>query len=99
MRWIVGIAMLALLIAAAPRKGAVYVAAGTTDFERDFSAPAANLRVYAVSADVQVLIKPHYANQDTFIVRGGKVKDWAWFDVYGFKVIRTTSTAVDVEWW
>lgn len=85
--------------AAAPRKGSVHAAAGTTDIIRNFTGSVANLTVAPTAADVVVIHEPHYASQDSFTVRAGEVMNWNDLDIYGFKVIRASSTAVDIYWW
>lgn len=85
--------------AAVGNKGSAHVESGTSDFERNFVGRASHLTIYPHSADVEVIHKPHYANADTFIVRSGSTMNWDDLGIYGFKVIRTTATAVDVYWW
>jgi hypothetical protein len=89
----------AVAMAAVSGKGSAHVASGTSDFERNFRAPASNLTVYPSSADVQVLHFPHRADADTFVVRAGTSFTWDNTTIYGFKVIRTGATAVDAWWW
>ena len=96
--WFV-IIMALVLTAAAPRKGSVHATSSTSDFERNFTGSVARLTVAPASNDVQVLHYPHYANQDTFVVHAGDVMNWDGLDIYGFKVIRTLATEVDVFWY
>ena len=97
---IILLAVAGMAWAAAPGRGGVYADAGISTFERTLGSgiSAGNLWVYAHSADVQLLIKPHSANQDTFVVRAGTDKHFS-ITHRGFKVIRPSATAVDVEWW
>lgn len=100
MRWAFGVILLAsVLVAAAPRKGSVHATSGTADFERTFVGSVGNLSVAPSAADIVVLHYPHYSNQDSFTVKSGDVMTWEGVDIYGFKVIRTNATAVDVYWW
>jgi len=91
--------MVLMLMALAPRKGSVSVVAGTSDFERNFRGSVGHLTVSAPTAAIKVLHFPHYASQDTFTIQSGDVMNWDGLDIYGFKIIRTVSTAVDVYWW
>ena len=86
-------------LAAAPRKGSVHAAAATTLINRDFAGSVGNLTVAPASADVVVIHKPHYVNQDSFTVRAGDVMNWTNIRITGFQVLRATSTSVDVYWW
>jgi len=91
--------MVLMLMALAPRKGYMNMPAGTSDNDRSFRGSVANLTVSPLTADVLVLHYPHYADQDSFTVKAGDVMNWDGLDIYGFKIIRTVSTAVDVYWW
>lgn len=103
MRNLMILAVLALTVgvalAAAPRKGSVHAEAATTLINRDFLGSVGNLTVAPASADVVVIHKPHYVDQDSFTVRAGEIMNWNDLDIYGFEIIRATSTAVDVYWW
>ena len=88
-----------LLMATAPRKGSLHASQATSDVERTFTGSVSNLLVKTDLADVVVIHRPHYANQDTFKVNGGDDFLWEGVSIYGFQIIRIDSTAVDVFWW
>jgi len=87
--------------ASAPTKGSIHAASGTSNFERNFVDRVSNLSVAPATADVKVIHYPHFANQDTFTVRSGDVMTWVDLnpEIWGFKVIRSSATVVDVYWW
>jgi len=63
------------------------------------------LSIAPVSADIELLLyplAPSTANFDTITVRAGDVMNFTAgknLKINGFKVIRTSSTAVDCYWW
>lgn len=80
-------------------KGSLYASAATSTLERNYIRSAHNLYVRTTVADVEVVIKPITATSDTFVVRAGSPRQWEGMAHTGFQIIRTSSTAVDVEWW
>jgi len=101
-RWfllIVALAFAGAVWAAAPVRGSVHAASGTSTVTRNFNNRVANLTVAPATQDVVVILRPSETQDDSLTVRAGDVMNWDNLMIYGFDVIRATATVVDVYWW
>ena len=105
MRVLISLLAIAALVAffstvgASGRKGSIHLASGTTDSTVVFVTSVTNLSVAPATANIVVLHNPHYANQDSFLIKAGDVMTWGGLGIYGFTIDRTSATVVDVYWW